>query len=140
MSDKPPSRVNAVPRDPSVTFARKLKPVPPQEALTYGRYTTDHMLSMAWTAQSGWQNPELTPYRDIPLDPAACVLYYGFQVFEGLKAYKDSKGVVRLFRPDKNMSRMNHNARRLGLPEFNTNAIIQLLMIFARTEGRWIGS
>jgi branched-chain amino acid aminotransferase len=33
-----------------------------------------------------------------------------------MKAYKDAKGDVRLFRPDKNMERMNRSAARLAFP------------------------
>jgi branched-subunit amino acid aminotransferase/4-amino-4-deoxychorismate lyase len=33
-----------------------------------------------------------------------------------MKAYRDSKGKVTLFRPDMNMRRMNTSAKRLALP------------------------
>jgi branched-chain amino acid aminotransferase len=33
-----------------------------------------------------------------------------------MKAYKDKKGVARLFRPDKNMERMTKSAARLAFP------------------------
>jgi len=37
-------------------------------------------------------------------------------LFEGMKAYKDAQGKIRLFRPDKNVDRMNASAQRLVFP------------------------
>ena len=39
-----------------------------------------------------------------------------FQCFEGLKAYKDDKGEIRMFRPDCNMERLNHSMARCAMP------------------------
>ncbi len=36
-----------------------------------------------------------------------------------MKAYKDSEGKVRLFRPDMNMDRLNRSSARLGMPVSN---------------------
>ena len=33
-----------------------------------------------------------------------------------MKAYRDSEGHVRLFRPDMNMDRLNRSSSRLGMP------------------------
>jgi branched-subunit amino acid aminotransferase/4-amino-4-deoxychorismate lyase len=41
------------------------------------------------------------------------------QLFEGLKAYKDAQGRIRLFRPDKNVERINNSAQRLVFPVRN---------------------
>ena len=48
--------------------------------------------------------------------PSSTVLHYAQCLFEGLKAYRDKDGKVRLFRPDLNMARMNRSAKRLALP------------------------
>ena len=48
--------------------------------------------------------------------PSATVFHYGQCLFEGLKAYRDVKGRVTLFRPDLNMQRMNRSAERIALP------------------------
>ena len=52
----------------------------------------------------------------ISLEPSATVFHYAQALFEGLKAYRDSKGRVTLFRPDMNMKRMNTSAKRIALP------------------------
>lgn len=43
----------------------------------------------------------------LELDPSSTVFHYAFTLFEGMKAYRQEDGTVRLFRPDKNMARMN---------------------------------
>ncbi|RDW66220.1 putative branched-chain-amino-acid transaminase [Coleophoma cylindrospora] len=113
--------------------------VPPSE-LVFGRTFTDHMLSIEWTASEGWHAPRITPYQNLSLDPASCVFHYAFECFEGMKAYKDSKGQVRLFRPDKNMERMNKSTSRIALPTFDRASMIDLLSKFAALEERFIPS
>lgn len=96
------------------------------------------MLTIEWTQQDGWLAPQITPYQNLSLDPAACVLHYAFECFEGMKAYKDKNGNVRLFRPDKNMERMNKSAARIALPTFSPTAVIDLISQFAKLESRFI--
>lgn len=98
------------------------------------------MLSLEWTASEGWLAPRITPYQNLSLDPASCVFHYAFECFEGMKAYKDSKGQVRLFRPTKNMARMNKSSARIALPTFDSNAMIELIAKFASLEQRFIPS
>lgn len=52
----------------------------------------------------------------LSLEPSSSVLHYAQTLFEGLKAYRDDKGKITLFRPDMNMKRMNASAARIGLP------------------------
>jgi branched-chain amino acid aminotransferase len=96
------------------------------------------MLSIEWTASEGWLAPRITPYQNLSLDPASCVFQYGFECFEGMKAYKDSKGQVRLFRPDMNMARMNRSTTRIALPTFDSASMIELIAKFVALEERFI--
>ncbi|KAH3668837.1 hypothetical protein OGAPHI_002592 [Ogataea philodendri] len=99
----------------------------PNEQLVFGKSFTDHMLTIEWTAESGWGTPEIKPYGNFSLDPSSCVFHYAFELFEGLKAYKDKKGEIRMFRPDKNMERMNKSAARICLPTFESEELIKLI-------------
>jgi len=96
------------------------------------------MLSVEWTASEGWLAPRITPYQNLSLDPASCVFHYGFECFEGMKAYRDNKGQIRLFRPQKNMERMNKSSARIALPTFDGDALIQLISKFVRLDERFI--
>ncbi len=68
-------------------------------------------------ANGAWQTAELTPYANIELDPAAKVLHYAQEVFEGLKAYKVGDGRPNFFRPLENLKRMNRSAERMCMIE-----------------------
>ncbi|KAK4055523.1 branched-chain-amino-acid transaminase bat2 [Microbotryomycetes sp. JL201] len=95
--------------------------LPPSQSLIFGQQFTDHMLTIKWHAQTGWQAPEIKPYGDLSLSPAATVLHYAPTLFEGMKAYKDQNGMARLFRPDMNMARMLRGVQRMGFPASPTS-------------------
>ncbi|CAF9910847.1 MAG: hypothetical protein HETSPECPRED_010205 [Heterodermia speciosa] len=127
--------------DPSaLTISHSITPqvLTPPEELVFGRAFTDHMLSIEWTASSGWLAPRITPYQNLSLDPATCVFHYAFECFEGMKAYKNNEGAVRLFRPDKNAARLNNSASRIALPSVDAQAFIELIAKFAEMEQRFI--
>lgn len=124
----------------SITQTTTPKSITPNEELVFGRTFTDHMMSIEWTAQGGWLPPRITPYQNLSLDPATCVFHYGFEAFEGMKAYKDRQGNIRLFRPDKNMQRMNRSAARIALPTFDGKKMIELITQFVKMEERFIPS
>ncbi|MCB1055639.1 MAG: branched chain amino acid aminotransferase, partial [Acidobacteria bacterium] len=51
----------------------------------FGTSFTDHMVDICWSEKGGWHRPRVQPYGPIALDPAAAVLHYAQEVFEGLK-------------------------------------------------------
>lgn len=99
----------------------------PKEKLTFGHSFTDHILSIEWDASTGWATPEIKPFLNLSLHPASVVFHYGFELFEGLKAYRDVNGKLRMFRPDMNMKRMNKSAERIVLPKFDGDELIKLI-------------
>ncbi|KAL8738729.1 MAG: hypothetical protein Q9190_007960, partial [Brigantiaea leucoxantha] len=96
------------------------------------------MLSIEWTASQGWLPPRITPYQNLSLDPATCVFHYAFECFEGMKAYRTNQGQLRLFRPDKNMARLNKSAARIALPTVDGDAFTRLISTFVAMEERFI--
>lgn len=96
------------------------------------------MLAIEWTKEEGWRTPQITPYQNLSLDPATCVFHYAFECFEGMKAYKDKNGKVRLFRPDKNMARLNKSSARIALPTFEPQDFINLIAKLAQLDSRFI--
>ena len=79
--------------------------------LPFGQNYTDHMFVCDFV-NGEWKQPEIIPYQNISLDPAAKIFHYGQSVFEGMKAYKDGLGQTWLFRPLDNQKR-----RMFGLKE-----------------------
>ena len=79
----------------------------------FGKVFTDHMVSISWTREQGWHDAKVMPYGPIPMDPAASVLHYGQEIFEGVKAYRHPNGDIVTFRPEANAQRLNESAKRL---------------------------
>lgn len=102
------------------------KPLP-NDQLVFGKTFTDHMLTIEWTQQDGWDNPQIKPYGPLVLDPSSVVFHYAFELFEGMKAYRTPDNKITLFRPEKNMERMNKSASRILLPNFDGEELIKLI-------------
>ena len=96
------------------------------------------MLTIEWSKAGGWLPPKISPYQNLSMDPASSVLHYAFTAFEGMKAYRDSKGQLRLFRPDMNMARLNKSVARIALPTFDPAALLELIAKFVKMESRFI--
>ena len=107
------------------------------ENLTFGEIFTDHMFVCDYV-DGQWQNPEIVPYQDIPMSPAASVLHYGQAVFEGMKAYKDKMGTIWLFRPELNFERINISSARLNMPEFPKAYFFEGLQTLLQMDTDWI--
>ncbi|MCG7414119.1 branched-chain amino acid aminotransferase [Microbacterium aurum] len=106
----------------------------------FGTTFTDHMVDICWSVRGGWHRPRVQPYGPISLDPAAAVLHYGQEIFEGIKAYRHADGSVWTFRPDQNGRRLQRSARRLALPELPVEYFIQSLRELIAVDGAWVPS
>ncbi|KAF8307531.1 branched-chain amino acid aminotransferase II [Clavulina sp. PMI_390] len=124
----------------NVVIERSKSPKTPPLAknLSFGKTFTDHMLSVEWSALTGWGTPRIHPYGPLGLEPSATVFHYAQTLFEGLKAYRDENGKVTLFRPDMNMKRMNKSAERIALPTFNGDAVVELMKKLVAMDAHWI--
>lgn len=116
------------------------KEKPDQKHLGFGVHFTDHMFIMEYTAGKGWENPRIVPYGPLTLDPAAMVFHYGQAVFEGLKAYRTQDGRILLFRPNKNIERMNISNDRLSMPPIDPDLFLSALQTLVDLEQDWIPS
>lgn len=114
------------------------KAKPDQNDLSFGKYFTDHMLVVDYTAGKGWHDARIVPYAPLQLDPAAMVLHYGQAIFEGMKAYKTKEGKVLLFRPDANMERVNISNERLCIPPINEQDMVEAIAKLVDVERDWI--
>ncbi|MBC7158658.1 MAG: branched-chain amino acid aminotransferase [Porphyrobacter sp.] len=103
----------------------------------FGKVFTDHMVRIAWTEQRGWHDATLGPREPISLDPAAAVLHYAQEVFEGLKAYRLADGAMALFRPEENARRFNASARRLAMPELPEEAFVEAVRQLVLADAEW---
>lgn len=106
----------------------------------FGQHFTDHMVSVTWTPQEGWHDARLEPYGPLTLDPAAAVLHYGQEIFEGLKAYRHADGSVWAFRPEANAERFRSSARRLALPELPVEDFLASIETLVGADLAWVPS
>lgn len=118
------------------TTAPKQKP--DQNNLAFGHHFTDHMFIMEYTEGKGWHDPAIIPYQPISLDPSTMVFHYGQAIFEGLKAYKTKDGRVLLFRPKKNMERVNISNDRLCIPPIDVDFAIEAIKTLVDIDRDWI--
>jgi branched-chain amino acid aminotransferase len=120
----------------STTMGRK--PRPQDSELGFGKYTTDHMFLMDYAREKGWHDARIEPYQDLKLDPTAMVLHYNQEVFEGLKAYHLKDGGIGLFRPEKNIERLNASARRMVMPEVDPDIFLKAMKELILLDREWI--
>jgi branched-chain amino acid aminotransferase len=104
----------------------------------FGKYHTDHMVSIDYVDGRGWHNARVIPYGPIELDPSAIVLHYAQEVFEGLKAYRWTDGSIVSFRPDANAARLRSSARRLAIPELPDAVFIESLCQLIAVDNAWV--
>ncbi len=122
----------------SITKTTNPKQKPDQNDLGFGQYFSDHMFIMDYTEGKGWHDPRIVPYAPLELDPSCMVLHYGQAIFEGLKAYKTSKGEILLFRPEKNMERVNSSNDRLVIPRIDVDFCVQAIKDLVKVDADWI--
>ena len=103
----------------------------------FGTSFSDHMVSIHWNEAEGWHNAEVLPYGPIALDPAASVLHYAQEIFEGLKAYRYGTSEIALFRPEANAARFNASARRLAMPEMPEALFVEAVTQLVRADRDW---
>src|ERR1700748_3644606 len=104
----------------------------------FGKYHTDHMVSIEYTEGQGWHDAQVIPYGPIELDPSAIVLHYAQEVFEGLKAYRWADGSIVSFRADANAARMRSSARRLAIPELPEGHFVESLCQLVAVDNAWV--
>lgn len=108
--------------------------------LYFGKVFTDHMAHAHWHRGVGWTDHAVEPFGDITLSPAAAVLHYGQEVFEGIKAYRHADGSIWTFRPRYNAARLNISAHRLALPELPEEDFVASLVDLVRADAPWVPS
>ena len=136
--------MNAAPLTYRVTPSANAKSAAERDALLvapgFGLYFTDHMVAIEWDKAKGWHNAEVRAYGPLSLDPAASVLHYGQEIFEGIKAYRHADGSIWTFRPDANGARLQRSAARLALPQLPVTEFVESLRQLVAIDHAWVPS
>ena len=121
-----------------VTRAAQLKEKPDSSKLVFGKCMTDHMLIIDYEEGQGWHDARIIPYGPLMIDPAAKVLHYAEEIFEGLKAYRTAEGSIQLFRVMDNIRRMNLSADRLCMPQIPEDMAFEGIKALVEMEQEWV--
>src|SRR5882757_1798542 len=119
-------------------------PTPPERRAAvlqdpgFGRVFTDHMVTIRYREGKGWHDAKITARVAIPMDPAAAVLHYSQQIFEGLKAYRDADGGAVMFRPEANARRFQKSAHRLAMPILPEDAFLTACDELVKIDRDWV--
>ncbi len=128
---------------PAFTIEPHNSPVPVAErdaALAnpgFGKIFTDHMAIIRYSDAKGWHDARITARGPISLDPAAAVLHYAQEIFEGMKAYRLADGAMALFRPDANARRFNASAQRMAMPELPEELFLESVRQLVAIDADW---
>ncbi len=114
------------------------KTKPDYSKLGFGKYFTDHMFLMNYSTEKGWHDARIVPYGPLTLDPSAMVFHYAQELFEGLKAYRTAEGKIQLFRPDRNIERMNNTCDRLCVPQIPAEDVLQAIKAVVEADKDWV--
>ena len=122
----------------------RMEPVPAEEQgslpteLAFGNLFTDHMFVQTYNPESGWHDAAIRKLQSLSLHPAAAVLHYGQEIFEGLKAYRRPDGKINLFRPKANFRRFNDSAKRVVMPAVDEDFHLLALKKLIALDERWV--
>ncbi|MFM5886391.1 MAG: branched-chain amino acid aminotransferase, partial [Novosphingobium sp.] len=131
--------------DPAIRFTRLPHPAPTAADVRaavladpgFGKAFSDHMVTIDWEEGRGWHNATIGPRGPLSLDPAAAVLHYAQEIFEGLKAYRLADGSTALFRPEANAARFNASAERLAMPALPEATFVDAIKELVRADADW---
>lgn len=104
----------------------------------FGRVFTDHMVIIRYQHGLGWHDASVEARGPVALDPAAAVLHYAQEVFEGMKAYRTSNGGAALFRPYANAQRFRLSAERMAMSPLPEPVFIEAVRQLVTIDRAWI--
>jgi len=111
-----------------------------ESKLGFGVYMSNHMFKLDYTAEDSWHNPRIEPYAPLQLYPAAAILHYAQEAFEGLKAYRSKKDEILLFRPWENIKRMSRTCGQLCIPAYPEELVYDAVKQLITVDKDWVPS
>lgn len=105
--------------------------------LTFGRYVSDHMFICKYEG-GAWQDPKIVPFQNLSLPPTALALHYAQSVFEGMKAFRTTKGEINIFRLDKHHERLNKSLHRMCMPHIPYDMFANALSQLVKLDEAWV--
>jgi branched-chain amino acid aminotransferase len=107
------------------------------EHLEFGKYVSDHMLVCDFR-NGKWDQPQVVPFANLSLNPAALALHYGQTVFEGMKAFSMIDGRINIFRIDRHYDRFVKSLERMCMAVPPRDIFIAGLTRLVEIDKTWI--
>lgn len=85
-----------------------------------------------------WGDFRIVPYGPMEIYPGNATLHYGQAIFEGMKAYKNEKGEVLVFRAEANAKRLNESAARMCMPQLPESVFLEALKQLLSLDRDWV--
>ncbi|MGK7396500.1 MAG: branched-chain amino acid aminotransferase [Candidatus Cyclobacteriaceae bacterium M3_2C_046] len=104
--------------------------------IKFGKVYSDHMFISDFDKE--WADFRIIPYGNLSLSPGTSVIHYGQSIFEGLKAHKNEKGEILVFRPFDNHKRMNVSAERMCIPAIPEEVFMGGLTRLIELDKSWV--
>ncbi|WP_039748345.1 branched-chain-amino-acid transaminase [Solimonas variicoloris] len=111
---------------------------PEPEALGFGRVLGPYLVHAQHGEDGHWHAPTVSVRNALPVPVASGGLQYGLSVFEGLKAYRDPRGQIHLFRPRDHARRLQQSARRVVMPEPPEDLFMTLCQLAVQVHARYV--
>ncbi len=99
----------------------------------FGTVLVNTMSVATWDGAM-WHGPKLGPLEPLAIHPASHVLHYGSACFEGLKAHRGGDGVVRIFRLDRHVARLQNSAGVIVLPVPTPQLVSEMIVDVVRAS------
>lgn len=105
--------------------------------LPFGHIKSDHMF-VAKYRDGEWKDFEIKAFQNLDLSPASIALHYGQSIFEGMKAFRNENDEIALFRPEKNMERLQLSAERMCMPPVPKEVFMEGLKQLIDIDRDWV--
>ncbi len=107
------------------------------EHLEFGKYVSDHMFVCDYR-NGKWHQPQIVPFANLSLNPAALALHYGQTVFEGMKAFYMADGRINIFRIDRHYDRFVKSLERMCMAVPPRETFIEGLARLVEIDRDWV--
>ncbi|MEO1256231.1 MAG: hypothetical protein AAFY41_15285 [Bacteroidota bacterium] len=105
--------------------------------LAFGKTFSDHMF-VADYKSGDWTDLRIIPYQDLSISPANATLHYAQSIFEGLKAHKNDRGEILIFRPEANARRLMKSAERMCMPQVPEELFLEAIETLVSLDQKWV--
>ena len=105
--------------------------------LGFGYMKTDKRF-VANFKDGAWDDGVITEDDKVVISECAGVLQYAQTCFEGMKAYTTQDGHVVIFRPDMNAERMANSCRRLEMPVYPEDKLVEAVAKTVKANDAWV--